>query len=103
MKLSQIAKKPQLTTVTIDDEDVVKEFGEPLEFYTWDRQPMDVFLKLSSVNPDNQSEIIKVVTELVLDEKGKKVLTDESVIPAWVLILVMNRIVDSLGKLQKPE
>jgi len=98
VKLSQIAKKPQLELVVIDDEDVVKEFGEPLEFHTWDRQPMDVFLKLSSVNPENQGEIIKVVSELVLDEKGNKVLTDESVIPAWVLILVMNRIVDSLGK-----
>lgn len=102
MKLSQIAKKPQLVTVVIDDEDVVKEFGEPLEFHTWDRQPMDVFLKLSSVNPENQGEIIKVVSELVLDDKGKRVLDNDLVIPAWVLILVMNRIVDSLGKLQKP-
>ena len=64
---------------------------------------MDVFLKLSSVNADNQGDIIKVVSELVLDDKGKRVLSDENVLPAWVLILVMNRIVDSLGKLQKPE
>ena len=32
MKLSEIAKKPKLVIVTIDDPEVVQEFGEPLEF-----------------------------------------------------------------------
>ena len=98
MKLSQIAKKPQLTKITMDDEDIVKEFGEPLEFWTWDRQPMDVFLKLSSVDAGNQSSIISSVRELVMDEEGKQILAGDDVLPTWILMRVMTRVVESLGK-----
>jgi len=98
MKLAQIAKKPQLTVMTLDDAETVKEFGEPLEFYTWDRQPMDIFLKLSTVDPTNQGAIISAVKELVMDEKGKKILEGEDVLPTNVMLRVMTKVVEGLGK-----
>lgn len=98
MKLSQIAKKPQLIKISIDDEDIVKEFGEALEFWTWDRQPMDIFLKLSSVDTGNQSAIISSVRELVMDEDGKQILSGDEVLPTWILMRVMTKVVESLGK-----
>lgn len=98
MKLSEIAKKPQLMQVTLADEEIVKEFGEPLEFYTWDRQPIDVFMRLSSVDSENTNAIMSALRDLVLDEKGKPVLKDDATIPGWVLIRVMNRVVEDLGK-----
>lgn len=98
MKLSQIAKKPQLTKITLDDEEIVKEFGEPLEFYTWDRQPMDVFLRLSAVDPGNQTAIVSSVRDLVMDEEGNKILSGDEVLPTWVLMRVMTKVIESLGK-----
>ena len=98
MKLSQIAKKPQLTKIVLDDEDIVKEFGEVLEFWTWDRQPMDIFLRLSSVDPSNQSAIVSSVRELVMDEDGKQILSGDEVLPTWILMRVMTKVVESLGK-----
>ena len=41
MKLSQLAAKPTLIKLELDDEDVVKEYGEPLEFWIHDRQPIE--------------------------------------------------------------
>lgn len=98
MKLAQIAKKPTLTVMTLDDEETVKEFGEPLEFYTWDRQPMDMFLRLSTVDPNNQSAIISAVKELVMDEKGNKVLDGDEVLPTHIMLRVMTKVVEGLGK-----
>lgn len=98
MKLAQIAKKPQLALMTLDDAETVKEFGEPLEFYTWDRQPMDIFLKLSTVDPTNQGAIISAVKELVMDEKGNKILEGEDVLPTNVMLRVMTKVVEGLGK-----
>ena len=98
MKLSEIAKKPQLTKIVLDDEATVEEFGEALEFYTWDRQPMDVFLKLSSTDPDNQEQIVSAVTELVMDEDGKKVLGGDTVLPTNIMLRVMTKVVEGLGK-----
>lgn len=99
MKLNELAKKPQLIQVTIDDEDIVQEYGEALEFHTWDRQPMDVFLKLGSMDQDNPAQLVSAVRDLILDEKGKPILDGESVLPLKVMMRVINRVVEGLGKL----
>jgi hypothetical protein len=99
MKLSQIAKKPQLIKMILEDEEILESFGEPLEFYTWDRHPMDVFLKLSSFGEENQVQIIDTVRTLVLDEKGQPILMGEEMIPTAILLKVITKVVESLGKL----
>lgn len=99
MKLSELAKKPQLVEITIDDADIVEQFGEPLSFYTWDRQPMDTFLKLASIDNSNIATVIDAVRNLILDEAGKPVLTGDATLPTAVMMRVINRVVESLGKL----
>ena len=98
MKLSELAKKPQLIMVTISDEDIVAEFGEPIEFYTWDRQPMDTFLKLASLDQNNTASVIETVRGLVLDEAGTPVLVGEASLPTKVMMRVITAVVESLGK-----
>jgi len=98
MKLSELSKKPQLVIMALDDEETVKEYGEPLEFYTWDRQPMDLFLKMSNVKADNQGEIIDVVKDLIMDEKGNRLIDGENVLPGKILLRVMTKVVEGLGK-----
>jgi hypothetical protein len=98
MKLSQIAAKPQLIMMTIDDEETVKEFGEPLEFYTWDRQPMDTFMQLATVSNKDPNVMLNIVRTLILDEQGKEILTADAMLPSHVLLRVIARVVDLLGK-----
>jgi hypothetical protein len=98
MKLSDIAKKPQLIEVTIADEDIVAEFGEPLTFWTWDRQPMDVFLKLASVDQSNTTSVIAAVRDLILNEQGQPILVGEVSLPTKVMMRVITSVVESLGK-----
>lgn len=98
MKLNQLAAKPKLITVTLDDEDIVKEFGEPVEFYTWDRQPLDTFMKLANANQQDQSQMINIVRTLILDEKGKEIINDENMLPTTILIKAIAKIVEKLGK-----
>lgn len=99
MKLSELAKKPQLTKIIISDEDIVAEFGEPLEFWTWDRQPMDLFLKLAAIDQTNTASVIDAVRGLILDEDGKPVLDKDVTLPTKVLMRVITEVVESLGKL----
>jgi hypothetical protein len=98
MKLSDIAKKPQLIEVTIADEDIVAEFGEALTFWTWDRQPMDVFLKLASVDQSNTTSVIAAVRDLILNEQGEPILVGEVSLPTKVMMRVITSVVESLGK-----
>ena len=98
MKLSEIAKKPRLIEITISDEDIVAEFGEALTFWTWDRQPMDVFLKLAAIDQSNTASVIEAVRELILNEDGSRVLTGDVSLPTKVLMRVIVTVVESLGK-----
>jgi hypothetical protein len=98
MKLSEIAAKPKLIKVILDDEEVVQEFGESLEFWTWDRQPMEVFLKMSSIDTENYSVIIDTVKTMILDEKGAAIIKDDIVLPTNIMLRAINKIVEKLGK-----
>ena len=60
MNLKNLAKKPELIKLTIDNEDIVKEFGEPLDFYCYDRHPMDVFLKVATKDRDDHVAMMEL-------------------------------------------
>ena len=98
MKLSQLTAKPQLIDVNLDDEATIAEFGEPITFFTWDRQPMDVFMKLASATTSDTMNIINIVRTLILDEKGKEVLTDDAMLPTHVLMKAISKVTELLGK-----
>jgi len=98
MHLNQIASKPQLISLVIDDEDVVKEYGEPLEFHTWDRQPLDVFLKLANNTENDATGMIDIVRTLILDPEGKEIIKDGITIPTTILLKVITKITELLGK-----
>lgn len=98
MKINQIASKPQLIKITLDDKDVVKEYGEPIDVWTWDRQPLDVFMKLANTQAEDPGAVIDIVKEMILDEEGNKVLVDGNMLPTKVLLPLIQKIVETLGK-----
>jgi len=98
MRLSQLTAKPQLIDVNIDDEDTIKEFGESIEFYTWDRQPMDIFMKLANADHSNILNMIDIVRTLILDEKGKEIIKDDAMLPTNVLMKAIGKVTELLGK-----
>jgi hypothetical protein len=98
MKINQIASKPQLIKLVLDDKATVKELGESLEFWTWDRQPLDKFMKLASIKYDDPAQIIDLVKGLILDEEGKEVIQGDVMLPTQILIRIIQKVVESLGK-----
>lgn len=98
MKLTQLAAKPQLVKIELNDEDVVQEFGEALEFWIWDRQPMDKFVRLAQMKGEDISELITAVNEMVLDEEGNPVVKDGLMLPTNVMTKVIGKVVETLGK-----
>ena len=100
MKLTQLASKPQLECVTIDDKDIVEQYGEPLEFYMYDRQDMETFMSMASLDQNNTGEILKLISNLVYDAEGKKIITDEVTLPIPVMTRVIQKVVGRLGNLQ---
>jgi hypothetical protein len=99
MKLSQIAAKPKLIEVSVDDEEIIKEYEEALTFFTWDRQPMDVFTRMANLSESNDiAGLLDIVRTLVLDEDGKEILSKDSTLPTSILMKVIKKVTEHLGK-----
>jgi hypothetical protein len=98
MKLATLATKPQLIEVVLDDADTVSEYGEALSFHTWDRQPLDIFMRLAVSQQQDPSEMLEIVRQLLLDEGGKPIVTKESMLPTAVLIRAIAKLTETLGK-----
>jgi hypothetical protein len=98
MKINQLAAKPQLIKLTLDDNDTIGDFGEVVEFWTWDRQPLDTFMKLANADQGNMSNMIDIVRTLILDEEGQQVISDDNMLPSQVLVKAIAKIVELLGK-----
>ena len=98
MKLAQLAAKPQLIKLVIEDEATIKEFGEAIEFYTWDRQPLETFMKLANATQNDIPVMIGIIRTLILDEAGKEIIKGDNMLPSHVLLKVISKITETLGK-----
>jgi len=104
MKLSTLSKEPTLVEILIDDEEIVTEYGEALSFHTWDRQPMHIFVQLANLSQESESKnpnigrMLELVKTLILDEDGKEIITDSTSLPTNVLIKVIGKVTETLGK-----
>jgi hypothetical protein len=98
MKINQLASKPQLIKITLDDQETIATVGEAVDFWTWDRQPLDKFMALAAMKGDNPVEIIEIVRKLILDEQGKEVIQGDIMLPTQILIKAIQKITETLGK-----
>jgi hypothetical protein len=98
MKLHTLAAKPQLVEITLDDESTIQEFGEAITFMTWDRQPMSVFMRLAQATDGNAEGVISIVKDLILDDQGKSIITEDTMLPTHILMRAIAKVTETLGK-----
>jgi hypothetical protein len=112
VSLSQLTSKPQLVLVEMLDVSIplLDEAGKEvrvkgklqtelvdIDFYTYDRQPLDIFMKLANANQQDPGEVINVVRTLFLDETGKQIIQGDKMPPAQVMFAATAKIVEILG------
>mgnify|MGYP003636615174 CR=1 FL=1 len=98
MKLKDLAAKPQLTEMLINDAEIVEEYGEELSFYVHDRLPIEQYTKLASLNTSDTAEMFMAMKDLILDEDGMPVMNDGNVLPLNVLTAAVTKVTEMLGK-----
>lgn len=97
MKLAELAAKPQLMKLTVDDPRIVEKYGEEIEFYVKDRQDMDTFMALAKLDQENFADIAVLVQKMILDEEGNPVISDEKTLPVDIMVKVIEKVVFNLG------
>lgn len=99
MQLKELAAKPKLNKITLDTDHIQSLYGEPLEFYMWDRQDIPTFLKIIQMKEDNLA-IFNLLKDIVLDDQGLPVLTEGEMLPMEVMVAVIEGVVKNLGNSQ---
>ena len=97
-KLSELAGKPSLTSIVIDDQEIVEKYGEELEFFVYDKLPISTYTKLASIDTKDAGQLYMAVKDLVLDEKGHPVVDEEKTLPMDIMNAAILKVTDSLGK-----
>jgi hypothetical protein len=97
MDLRAAAKKPKLEKITLDSEYVIKAYGEPLDFYMWDRQPMPTYIHLSTIDQSDTKAMLDAIQSMVLDATGKPMLGPDDQLEPNVMIDMINAVVAQLG------
>ena len=98
MRLTQLAAKPQLVKIVLEDEEITKEYGEALEFWIYDRQPLEQFIKLAQMKQEDFSDLVNAVNAMVLDEDASPVVKDGMILPTTIMGKVITKVVETLGK-----
>lgn len=98
MNLKDLAQKPTLIELKVTEPTIVEKYGDELSFYVYDRQPIDVFAKLATMQEANPLEFTDMLAKLILDADGNPVMTEDKVLPIDVLTEAVKLIGDTLGK-----
>lgn len=96
MDLSQIAETPTLQKVILDKPELVEKYGEPIEFYMYDRHSVPTYIKLSSIH-DDTGALIEAVRDLVKTKEGKPMLSADQTLPLDIMIEMVQKVVTELG------
>tara|TARA_R100001510_G_C7656880_1_gene217532 strand:- start:12293 stop:12589 length:297 start_codon:yes stop_codon:yes gene_type:complete len=98
MKLAELSQKPELIKIEIDKAELVEKYGDTLEFYCFDRQPLDTFTKLANADSKDAGAMTMLMKDLILNEEGEPIINGESVLPMDVMIEAITMIGERLGK-----
>lgn len=97
MKITELTATPQLIKFELDDAEIVEKYGDVVEFWAWDKQPLDHYFKMAS-NESSAEGILQVAKSMILDEDGKPVMEGDKVLPPDVAMKAFNVVITSLGK-----
>ena len=101
MDISQLAKKPKLVDLSVDDADIVEKYGEAISFYMIDEMGIDTYFAFYKLQREQDAEELnRLLRKIILKSDGKPALGEGEVLPVDLTLAVLVKINDFLGKSQ---
>lgn len=97
MKIASLVAKPELIRIELNTPEIMETYGEPIEFWVYDRQPLETYFRLGQ-NPEDIHTIMDIAKTMILDETGAPVVQGDQVLPVDVAMLAFNEVITQLGK-----
>jgi len=99
MNIKDFARKPQLTEVIIDDEEIVNTYGEPISFYMMDFVKITTYFDFFRSQSENDGDRLNdILRKIILNAEGEPALKEDEILPIDICIAALTRINQTLGK-----
>lgn len=99
MDIKKFAKKAELVEIVLDDEAIVKEYGEPITFYMKDFVDVNTYFDFFRSQSQKSGEELQILmSKIILDKDGKQVLGEDEQFPIDISIAALTKINECLGK-----
>lgn len=97
MLLSELVQEVKFIKLSLNDEDTVKEYGEPVDFWSPDRVAVNKYLELHATMGKDQARTVEIMKTLMLKEDGSPIMTGNLVPPVKLMIKAMSIVLANLG------
>jgi hypothetical protein len=102
MNIKELAAKPQLIQITIDDPAIVEKYNDTITFYTYDVVSLSTYFDFYDARNESQlGNLEKMIRKLVLLEDGTPAIADDEDLPIDIATSAIQKIGDVLGKSQR--
>jgi hypothetical protein len=99
MDIAKLAQKPQLQKLTLDDADIVERFGEPITFWIYDHMGISTYFNFYKLQQSEDDTLLNdLLRKIILKEDGTPAIGSDEVLPVQLVLAILMRINDFLGK-----
>jgi hypothetical protein len=99
MNITQLAKRPELFEIVVDDEDIVKTYGEAITFHMYDHVDINTYFDFYRVQQEQDGrQLNALLKKIIVDKDGKPCIGDDDMLPIDVTLAVLVKVNESLGK-----
>ena len=99
--ISTLASKPKLIQITLDDESIVAEYGEPVEFWAYDIVSLATYFEFFQNRADSEyNNLTKMMRSMILLADGTPAIKDDGDLPVTIAAAAITKLGEILGKSQ---
>lgn len=99
MFIKDLARKPELLEIVIDDEEIIKNYGDSIVFWMRDFVDLNTYFDFfQSQNERDGTKLNKMLRGFILNSDGEPVIDDEEQLPIDILVAALTKINEHLGK-----
>lgn len=99
MNIENAVRKPTLTEITLDDQDIIDVYGESVTFWMNDYLDIVTYFDFFKSQANNDGEKLNaIIRKIIRNKEGKLVLSEEDSLPIDLTVAALIKINEILGK-----
>lgn len=99
MDITNLAKKPKLEELKLDDPDIVEAYGEEITFWMFDVIDINTYFDFyKHQGSKDGDQLLNVLRKIILKADGTPAINDDDVIPIDITLATLMKVNEHLGK-----